>query len=95
MDKDVFTPEDLSAMFGTYYFSECLDDTRVQEIFQRSIKFLNYSFFHDPQSPQDKVQALWEQDFIKSSYVLNVNVSIPDEPGSILPWQIADLDIFN
>ncbi len=82
-------------MFETYSFSKCLDDTRVQEILQRSLNFFNYSFSNEQKSPQDKLGDLWEKDFIESPHVLNINISISDEPGSILPWQVADLDIFN
>lgn len=57
-DENLVTPEDLSAMFRIYFFSDYIDDQRVSEIYQRALQFINYSFFNEIDTPQEKIHDL-------------------------------------
>jgi hypothetical protein len=83
----------LSTIIGTYFFANCNEDSRVYDSVKRIPPY--EKLFTEANSPQGKIQNDWEKEFIKSPHVLNLNLSITDEPGAILPWQVADLDIFN
>ena len=88
--SDTKSPDILESTLYTYYFSDCKDDTRVGNII-KNLKALNYS---DDSDDNDK-DARREADFENSEHVTTVNLSIAGEPASILPWQLADMGIFN
>ena len=87
--------DDAKLLYGikNYHFLKCKEDSRTYDVIKKIVS--NINSLDKLTSPQEKLPHPWVKEFIESPHVLNLNVSITDEPGSILPWQVADLDIFN
>ena len=75
-----------------YHFDKCLEKLDASNLFNRTLTVAPYLEKIDKE--EDDQEKLRDAEFLSSPNVIDINISMSGEDGTIKPWNVADIDIF-